>query len=60
MEVQTGSSKSAELHLRLNKVHFKDFDFGFAVGENGIILRTTSGGEPVTLVEDENQSPSFI
>jgi len=44
--------------LRLNKVHFKDFDFGFAVGENGLILRTTSGGEPVTLVENENQSPS--
>ncbi len=43
--------------LKLNKVHFKDFDFGFAVGENGIILRTTSGGEPVTLVENENQSP---
>ena len=43
--------------LRLNKVHFKDFDFGFAVGENGLILRTTTGGEPVTLVKNENQSP---
>jgi len=43
--------------LRLNKVHFKDFDFGFAVGENGLILRTTTGGEPVTLLEDKNQSP---
>jgi len=43
--------------LRLNKVHFEDFDFGFAVGENGIILRTTTGGEPATLVENENQSP---
>jgi len=41
----------------LNKVHFKDFDFGFAVGENGIILRTTTGGEPTTYVENENQSP---
>jgi hypothetical protein len=42
--------------LRLNKVHFKDFDFGFAVGENGLILRTTTGGEPVTFVENDNQS----
>jgi hypothetical protein len=33
--------------FRLNKVHFKDFDFGFAVGENGIILKTTTGGDPV-------------
>jgi photosystem II stability/assembly factor-like uncharacterized protein len=43
--------------LRLNKIHFKDFDFGLAVGENGIILRTTTGGEPVTRVENENRSP---
>jgi photosystem II stability/assembly factor-like uncharacterized protein len=43
--------------LKLNKVFLKDFDFGFAVGENGIILRTTTGGEPVTIVENENQSP---
>ena len=43
--------------LRLNKVFFKDFDFGFAVGESGIILRTTTGGEPATFVENENQSP---
>jgi photosystem II stability/assembly factor-like uncharacterized protein len=43
-------------NLKLNKVHFKDFDFGFAVGENGIILRTTSGGEPVTFIENEIQS----
>jgi hypothetical protein len=42
--------------LRLNKVFFKDFDFGFAVGESGIILRTTTGGEPATFVENENQS----
>lgn len=41
----------------MNKVHFKDFDFGFAVGENGVILRTITGGEPATLVENENQSP---
>ena len=33
--------------LRLNKVQFKDFDLGFAVGENGIILRTTTGGDPI-------------
>ncbi|MCU0415492.1 MAG: T9SS type A sorting domain-containing protein [Ignavibacteriaceae bacterium] len=42
--------------LKLNKVFFKDFDFGFAVGENGIILRTTTGGEPATNIENENQS----
>jgi photosystem II stability/assembly factor-like uncharacterized protein len=41
--------------LRLNKVFFKDFDFGFAVGENGLILRTTTGGEPTTYVKNENQ-----
>jgi photosystem II stability/assembly factor-like uncharacterized protein len=44
-------------NLKLNKVHFKDFDFGFAVGENGIILRTVTGGEPVTSVEGKNQFP---
>ena len=43
--------------LKLNKVFLKDFDFGFAVGENGIILRTTTGGEPVTILENENPSP---
>ena len=43
--------------LRLNKVYFLDLDNGFAVGENGIILRTTTGGEPVTIVENENHSP---
>ncbi|MDZ7622914.1 MAG: YCF48-related protein [Ignavibacteriaceae bacterium] len=43
--------------LKLNKVHFKDLNSGFAVGENGIILRTTSGGEPVVDVEKENQAP---
>lgn len=37
--------------LKLNKVHFIDLDFGFAVGENGIILRTTTGGEPVTKID---------
>jgi photosystem II stability/assembly factor-like uncharacterized protein len=35
--------------LRLNKVFFKDIDFGFAVGDNGIILRTIDGGVPVEL-----------
>ena len=44
-------------NIKLNKVHFKDFDFGFAVGEDGIILRTTTGGEPATFVENENQTP---
>jgi len=35
---------------KLNKVYFLDPDFGFAVGKNGMILRTTTGGEPVTQV----------
>jgi hypothetical protein len=43
--------------LKLNKVHFKDFDFGFIVGENGIILRTSTGGEPVTSVERNDKFP---
>lgn len=43
--------------LKLNKVFFLDLDNGFAVGKNGIILRTTSGGEPVVDVEKENQAP---
>ncbi|MGB5288100.1 MAG: T9SS type A sorting domain-containing protein, partial [Ignavibacteriaceae bacterium] len=38
--------------LKLNKAHFLDLDFGFAVGENGLILRTTTGGEPVTKVDE--------
>jgi hypothetical protein len=37
--------------LKINKVHFLDLNFGFAVGQNGIILRTTTGGEPVTKVD---------
>jgi hypothetical protein len=45
------------INIKLNKVHFKDFDFGFAVGDGGIILRTTSGGEQATFVENENQDP---
>jgi photosystem II stability/assembly factor-like uncharacterized protein len=43
-------------NLKLNKVHFIDLDYGIAVGENGIILRTTTGGEPVTSVNKENES----
>ncbi|MBT8380686.1 MAG: T9SS type A sorting domain-containing protein [Ignavibacteria bacterium] len=33
---------------KLNGVHFLDLDYGFAVGENGALLRTTTGGEPLT------------
>lgn len=51
------SPQLSGISFRLNKVHFIDPDFGFAVGENGIILRTTTGGEPVTIIENENQSP---
>jgi photosystem II stability/assembly factor-like uncharacterized protein len=45
--------------LRLNKIYFLNLDFGFAVGENGIILRTTTGGEPVTSVEDEQSVSEY-
>jgi len=37
---------------RLNGVHFLDLDYGFTVGENGILLRTTTGGEPVTRINE--------
>jgi photosystem II stability/assembly factor-like uncharacterized protein len=47
---QQGSGTS----LRLNKVFFLDLDYGFAVGENGTILRTTTGGEPSTGVDEHN------
>jgi photosystem II stability/assembly factor-like uncharacterized protein len=39
---------------RLNGVHFLDFDYGFAVGENGTLLRTTTGGEPITQVGESS------
>jgi len=39
-------------NLKLNKVRFIDPDYGIAVGVNGIILRTTTGGEPVTRVDN--------
>ena len=42
---------------KLNKVYFIDLDNGFAVGENGLILRTTTGGEPATNFENSNPAP---
>ena len=42
---------------RLNGIHFIDFDYGFAVGENGTLLRTTTGGEPVTSVANNSEFP---
>jgi photosystem II stability/assembly factor-like uncharacterized protein len=45
-------SQQSGTMLKLNKVHFLDLDFGFAVGENGIVLRSTTGGEPVTKVDE--------
>ena len=52
---------------KLNKVFFLDKDFGFAVGENGMILRTTTslkvhdvlGNEVATLVYEENPAGSY-
>lgn len=38
--------------VRLNGIHFLDLDNGFVVGDNGTLLRTTTGGDPITLVED--------
>jgi photosystem II stability/assembly factor-like uncharacterized protein len=46
--------------LRLNKVFFVDQDFGFVVGENGLILRTASGGEPVNgIINETDEVNSF-
>ena len=39
---------------RLNGVYFLDLDYGIAVGENGTLLRTTTGGEPVTQINESN------
>ena len=51
------SSQFSGNSLKLNKVHFIDTDYGFVVGENGTILKTMTGGEPVTQVENKNQTP---
>lgn len=40
----------------LNKVFFVDPKFGFIVGDNGIILRTTTGGGIITQTEDKEES----
>jgi photosystem II stability/assembly factor-like uncharacterized protein len=45
---------------KLNKVYFLDENFGFALGENGMILRTTTGGGPVTNIEEEDLYPYSI
>ena len=42
---------------RLNGVYFIDPDYGFAVGENGTLLRTTTGGEPVTNATNDSETP---
>ncbi|UCF62767.1 MAG: T9SS type A sorting domain-containing protein [bacterium] len=36
---------------RLNDVSFLDFDYGFAAGNMGTILKTESGGEPPILID---------
>jgi photosystem II stability/assembly factor-like uncharacterized protein len=41
---------------RLNGVHFLDLDYGFAVGENGTLLRTSTGGEPITKVGESSDN----
>jgi photosystem II stability/assembly factor-like uncharacterized protein len=51
-------AQQSGIFTRLNGVYFLDLDYGFAVGENGILLRTTTGGEPVTNVS-ENSSQFF-
>jgi len=48
------SSKSIGDTLQLNSIHFVDENIGWAVGENGTILYTTTGG--VVSVEGETNS----
>jgi photosystem II stability/assembly factor-like uncharacterized protein len=42
------NQQESATQLKLNKVHFIDLDDGYIVGDSGIILKTTTGGEPVT------------
>jgi photosystem II stability/assembly factor-like uncharacterized protein len=49
--------QQSETSVRLNGVHFLDLDYGFAVGENGTLLRTTTGGEPVTGMANNSELP---
>jgi hypothetical protein len=47
---QTWQSQQSGTLQSLNKVYFLDLDFGFAVADSGIILKTTNGGIPVELI----------
>ncbi len=51
---QSWQAQQSGTTLKLNKIYFIDLDNGFAVGENGIVLRTTSGGEPTTQINIMN------
>ena len=48
--------QQSTVSARLNDVHFLDPDWGYAVGNGGTILKTTSGGEPPTHLQQEGQS----
>ncbi len=45
----------------LRGVHFLDFNVGFAVGDSGVVLKTTSGGQPPlgVDVDDPNEPQTF-
>ena len=47
-------AQQSGIFTRLNGVHFLDLDYGFAVGDNGTLLRTTTGGEPVTQLNENS------
>ncbi len=47
MAVQTGIPQPTRSSRRLNSVFFVDGNTGWAVGENGTILKTTNGGGTV-------------
>ncbi|MCK7518766.1 MAG: hypothetical protein MZV64_14090 [Ignavibacteriales bacterium] len=53
MEELPGHIDTGNLPAKLNALHIKD-NYGWAVGENGLILRTTDAG--AVWVEDENDN----
>jgi photosystem II stability/assembly factor-like uncharacterized protein len=45
----------------LNSIYFPATDTGYAVGENGVILKTTNGGEGGHVgINDQHQTPSTL
>jgi photosystem II stability/assembly factor-like uncharacterized protein len=56
---ETWQQQQSGTTVNLNNVDvsWMDVDYVFVVGDNGTILRTTTGGEPINRSEDENQKP---